>query len=238
MIFAIRTSLRELLEMKNSGKTKEGMIFHNLSTFGVIVVCILLSTNPIAVNGFKNVNKEVHRACIEKKSLTHFKMNTITHFTEIEVRTNDGVSVHDITEEIESIIKKSRVREGLVTVLSKHSTVGISINEMEPRMVNDIRQFFLNIVPPTHPWLHNDLDYREGPTGYPGGDEAWRDMRRTQPVNAHSHLIAMLLGTSESVPISKGKMQKGTFQNILMIEADGFQKKKRTVGVQIIGQGE
>ena len=173
-----------------------------------------------------------------KLSALSLSMGLVTHFEEVIVPTNDGVSVHDITEEIEAIVAKTGCEEGLVTVLSKHSTVGISINEMEPRMVDDIRQFFLTTVDPNHPWLHNDLDYRAGPPGYEGGDEAWRDMRRTQPVNAHSHLIAMLLGTSESVPISKGNMQKGTFQNILVIEADGFQKKKRTVCVQVMGQSK
>ena len=162
-------------------------------------------------------------------------MNFVTHYEEIQIQTNDGVSVHDITEDVASIVDKVAVKEGVVTVLSKHSTVGISINEMEGRLVDDIRQFFLRLADPNEPWLHNDLDYRVGPPGYPGGDEAWRDFRRTQPVNTHSHLIAMMLGTSESIPISEGKMKKGTFQNIMVIEADGFEKKKRTVCIQVMG---
>lgn len=162
-------------------------------------------------------------------------MNFVTHYEEIQIQTDSGISVHDVTEEVASIVDKTSVKEGVVTVLSKHSTVGISINEMEGRLVDDIRQFFLTVVDPNKPWLHNDLDYRVGPPGYPGGDEAWRDFRRTQPVNTHSHLIAMMLGTSESIPISEGKMKKGTFQNIMVIEADGFEKKKRTVCIQVMG---
>ena len=162
-------------------------------------------------------------------------MNFVTHYEEIQIQTDSGISVHDVTKEVASIVDKTSVKEGVVTVLSKHSTVGISINEMEGRLVDDIRQFFLTVVDPNKPWLHNDLDYRVGPPGYPGGDEAWRDFRRTQPVNTHSHLIAMMLGTSESIPISEGKMKKGTFQNIMVIEADGFEKKKRTVCIQVMG---
>jgi hypothetical protein len=41
------------------------------------------------------------------------------------------------------------------------------------------------------PYLHNDLHLREGPPGWPGGNEAWRAQ---EPINAHSHLISMLLG--------------------------------------------
>ena len=45
---------------------------------------------------------------------------------------------------------------------------------MEGRLVDDIRQYFLNLAPPHLPYLHNDLDYRVGPPDWPGGDEAWR----------------------------------------------------------------
>lgn len=47
-----------------------------------------------------------------------------------------------------------------MTVLSKHSTVSIMINEMEPRLVDDTRQFLSNLAPSAYPYLHNDLDYR------------------------------------------------------------------------------
>lgn len=213
---------------------KRDKIQLNMYQLCFAAIFIIFSSVPLS-KGFHSGRMRV-KSSVGSGSISSLRMSLVTHFEEVIVQTNDGVSVHDITEEIAAIVGKTGCEEGLVTVLSKHSTVGISINEMEPRMVDDIRQFFVTTVDPNHPWLHNDLDYRVGPPGYEGGDEAWREMRRTQPVNAHSHLIAMLLGTSESVPISKGKMQKGTFQNILVIEADGFQKKKRTVCVQVMGK--
>jgi len=60
---------------------------------------------------------------------------------------------------------KSEVKEGVVTVISKHSTVSVTINEMEPRLVDDTRQFLLKLAPPYYPYLHNDLDQRVGPPG-------------------------------------------------------------------------
>lgn len=105
-----------------------------------------------------------------------------------------------------------------MTVLSRHSTVSVIIQEMEGRFVDDARQFLVKLAPPLYPYLHNDLDYRfvtaskhkcikiliyaygklyntrVGPPNWPGGDAAWRAFRATQPVNAHSHLIAMCLG--------------------------------------------
>ena len=96
-----------------------------------------------------------------------------------------------------------------------------------------IRQYFLSLAPPYRPHLHNDLDYRVGPSDWPGGDEAWRTFRRTQPVNTHSHLIAMMLGTSESIPISDGVMKKGKYQSIMVVDVDG--PKSRGLAVQITG---
>ena len=57
-----------------------------------------------------------------------------------------------------------------------------------------------------------------------------------EPVNAHSHLIAMLVGTSESIPVDKGEMKIGTYQNIIVVDADGTDgKKKRSIAVQVMG---
>ena len=79
---------------------------------------------------------------------------------------------------------------------------------------------------------------RVGPDDWPGGDEAWKDFRATQPVNAHSHIIAMMIGNSEMVPISQGVMQIGKYQNIMVIDADGQKGKARTILVQITGTKE
>ena len=83
---------------------------------------------------------------------------------------------------------------------------------------------------------------RSGPPGWPGGDDAWRAFRAGEPVNAHSHLIAMLTGgeranaslfilhlipqylqgTSESIPINVGSLKIGTYQNIMVVCAFHF----------------
>jgi thiamine phosphate synthase YjbQ (UPF0047 family) len=167
------------------------------------------------------------------RTSSSLQMEFVAHYTEIELTTDHGMSIFDITSQIEDIVSDSGCQEGAVTVLSKHSTVSISINEMEGRLVDDIRQYFLALAPPHRPYLHNDLDYRVGPDDWVGGDEAWRAFRRTQPVNTHSHLIAMMLGTSESIPISTGVMKKGKYQSILAVDIDG--PKKRVISVQVTG---
>jgi hypothetical protein len=79
---------------------------------------------------------------------------------------------------------------------------------------------------------------RVGPPDWPGGDEAWRAFRAKEPVNAHSHLIQVLMGTSESIPVSAGLLKIGRYQNVIVIDADGpidGPNKKRTIAVQVMG---
>ena len=99
--------------------------------------------------------------------------------------------------------------------------------------MDDARQFLLKLVPPLYPYLHNDLHVR-----FPPDDDRWKgtveEWRAQEPLNAHSHLIAMLLGQSVTVPICDGKMTLGTWQSILFVELDG--ERERTVGIQVSGE--
>ncbi len=61
--------------------------------------------------------------------------------------------------------------------------------------------------------------------------ETWRAQ---EPINAQSHLMAMLLGSSESLPIVDGALQIGTWQSLLLVELDG--PRKRRIGVHVMGE--
>ena len=60
--------------------------------------------------------------------------------------------------------------------------------------------------------------------------QAWRNQ---EPINAHSHLISMMLGSSESIPVVNGDMVIGQWQSVLLVDLDG--PRDRTVGVQLMG---
>ncbi|PSC67996.1 acetamidase [Micractinium conductrix] len=91
-----------------------------------------------------------------------------------------------------------------------------------------MRQFLARLAPAGQPYLHNDLQYREAPIGWPGGWEAWAAQ---EPENAHSHLLSMVLGNSETIPITGGKLALGQWQSVMLVELDGA--RARTVGVQL-----
>lgn len=205
---------------------------HHRIIMSALLLSLVVALQLTASSAFSGSGPTLQTRGRSSSSL-QMSMEFMSHYEEISLDTDHAMSVFDITPQIEAIVAKSGCKEGTVTVLSKHSTLSISINEMEGRLVDDIRQYFLNLAPPHLPYLHNDLDYRVGPPDWPGGDEAWRDFRRTQPVNTHSHLIAMMLGTSESIPISEGVMKKGKYQSILAVDIDG--PKGRGIAVQITG---
>ena len=138
----------------------------------------------------------------------------------IELMTNDGISLHDIMVEIKKAVQDSGIRNGFVTVTSQHTTTAISINENEERLVEDVKRFLKRIVPPTDKYLHNDIELRDCP--------------EDEPENAHSHLAAMLLGSSEAIALSEGELVLGQYQSVMLYELDG--PRTRRVNVQIYGE--
>jgi secondary thiamine-phosphate synthase enzyme len=146
----------------------------------------------------------------------------LNFFQELHVSTDGSFEVSDITENIRAAVRDSRVLEGLVTVSSLHTTCALSVNENEKCLSADIRDFFLKIAPPEGPYKHNDLHLRVG-------------IPPDEPENAHSHLIAMLLGNSETVTIHHGELVLGRYQSILLLEMDG--PRERTLAVQVLGTG-
>lgn len=154
----------------------------------------------------------------------------VSGYEELSVKTSKGIHLVDITKDVKRIVTETGIVEGTVTILSKHTTTGITINEMEPRLVDDIRQYFLKLVPPDYPYLHNDLHLRKGPIDWPGGDDAWR---KQEPVNCHSHIISMIFGNSESIPVSNGQLKIGTWQSVIVVECDG--PRSRNISVQVTG---
>lgn len=141
------------------------------------------------------------------------------------------VSVEDVTGVVAKFVEDSGLQEGFVTIMSKHTTTGITINEYETRLANDLREWLLGLAPPDGSYGHNDIDSRPDgeaerqrclENGWNIDDpeilQKWRDQ---EPINAHSHLLAMLLGTTESVPVSRGKLLLGQWQSIMLVDLDG-----------------
>jgi secondary thiamine-phosphate synthase enzyme len=141
------------------------------------------------------------------------------HHEVLEIPTDRPIGIYNVTPRIKNILEKTGIQNGQVIVFSRHTTTAIAINEDEERLLVDIEAYLRKLAPPEDKYLHNDLHLRDVPPD--------------EPINAHSHLMAMTLGTSEVIPIIDGKLSLGTWQSILFLELDG--PRKRTLSVQFSG---
>lgn len=165
-----------------------------------------------------------------------------------------AISVEDLTPTIVELLEQSGMKHGVVNIISRHTTTAITINERESRLAQDMADYFLKLAPPDERsssevsqegvrYKHNDIDKRPDSqeeaqrcrdNGWNIDDplelQKWRDQ---EPINAHSHLLAMLLGSSESIPVVDGKMVIGQWQSVLLVDLDG--PRDRTVGIQFLG---
>lgn len=138
----------------------------------------------------------------------------------IEIKTDLGICIYNLTPQLVKIINSSSIKNGQVLVFSQHTTTALAINENEDRLLEDVKVYLEKLAPATAKYLHNDLHLRDVPTD--------------EPMNAHSHLMAMMLSTSEVIPIVEGKLALGTWQSVLFFELDG--PRQRNVFVQISGE--
>jgi secondary thiamine-phosphate synthase enzyme len=137
----------------------------------------------------------------------------------IEVETSQGINIYNITPQIEALISSTTIRNGQVIVFSRHTTTALAINENEERLLADIKVYLQKLAPESERYLHNDLHLRDVP--------------KDEPINAHSHLMAITLSTTEVIPVVDRKLALGTYQSVLLFELDG--PRKRTVLCQVSG---
>jgi isopentenyl-diphosphate delta-isomerase len=125
----------------------------------------------------------------------------------------------DITPDVQTAVSRSGLRQGHAQIFAKHTTAAIRINENEPLLMADFRQFLERLVPPGG-YDHDDMSRRVG-------------VPADEPVNGHSHCRHLLLSSSETIPISDGRLALGVYQRLFLIEL--CSPRNREVNVQIMG---
>ena len=116
---------------------------------------------------------------------------------QLEVRSH-GKGLYEITDDVQSKIDKSGVRNGTVTVFVQHTSCSIVIMEnADPTAQRDLEKFFDRLVPENADYFTHDAE---------GGDDM------------PSHIRMVLTRTSETVPVMDGKMQLGTWQGVFLFE--------------------
>jgi secondary thiamine-phosphate synthase enzyme len=121
-----------------------------------------------------------------------------------------------ITSQLQELVERSGLDEGVLVAAGQHTTTALVVNENEQRLLADFEAFMRRLVPQQHPWLHNDLELRA-------------DIPPDEPRNAHSHLIALILGNHLTLPIQHGRLALGRYQDVLLVELDGPRQRKLLV---------
>lgn len=139
----------------------------------------------------------------------------------LDIETDSRIGIYNVTPLIEKILLETSIKSGQVLIFSRHTTTALTINEYEERLLEDLKSYLRKLAPQSEKYLHNDLHLR-------------KNIPPDEPMNAHSHLMAMTLSTSEVIPVVDGKLGLGTWQSVLFCELDG--PRKRTLLIQVCGQ--
>jgi secondary thiamine-phosphate synthase enzyme len=132
-------------------------------------------------------------------------------FNEIYVRSRERIELIDITGEIERIIKESGIKNGFCIIFVPHATATLIINEHESGLLTDIVNKIKELFPLNAQYQHNIIDD-----------------------NAHAHIASSIIGSEKIFPIKDGRIIRGTWQNIFLVELDGPRSQRRII-VEVIG---
>lgn len=132
----------------------------------------------------------------------------------LQFSTKGNTDILDITEQLQSALLRTKLKEGLLVVFVIGSTGGLGAMEYEKGLVSDTKRFFEELAPEGKNYLH-DRSHANG--------------------NAHSHLRATLLGPCLTLPFTEGRLLLGVWQQIVFMDFDTRQRQREIV-VQAIGE--
>ena len=139
-------------------------------------------------------------------------MLVATHTEQLKTKGRDDCV--DITDAVQDVVSRAKIREGLVTVFVTGSTAGVTTIEYEPGLVRDLKEAVERLFPERLRYAHHES----------AGDE-----------NGFSHLRASFIGPSLTVPIVKGRLTLGTWQQIVLIDFD-VRPRSRSYQIQVVGE--
>ncbi len=163
---------------------------------------------------------------------------TVYHET-FKIQSDRRPTFHDVTEQVQAVLKKSGIKEGILLVFSQHTTCSVIIQEASDDvnywgtelLMQDLVNVLENVIPTCR---------SEGQYLHPGPKHIQAAARRNElpswSLNTDAHLRSVLMGRSVSVPVNDGALILGEFGQIYFADFDQVRARERTVRVQIIGE--
>jgi len=121
----------------------------------------------------------------------------------------------NITPEVKKAVRESNVQEGIIHLFVEHSTAALTTIEFEPGVIADLKRALSVLAPDNADYAHH-LKWDDG--------------------NGRSHVKAALVGPSITIPVSKGYLMCGTWQQVVLLELDVRAGRERTVICTVIGK--
>ena len=140
----------------------------------------------------------------------------------IGIQTKGEFDFVDLTDEINSFVENSGIKDGLVNIQIMHTSSALIVNENEPLLREDMKRNLENCAPKSLEYQHDDFSIRTV------------NLCNDEYKNGHSHCKAIHLLPSVTINLISGKLQLGQWQKVMLIELD--RSRPRKVQVQIIGE--
>ena len=134
------------------------------------------------------------------------------HSGELRLSTQGDADVIDITAGVQQVVEVAGAQEAQALAFVRGSTAAIATMEYEPGGVHDLQAMLDRLIPSAGDYEHNRLNH---------------------DTNSHAHQRASLIGPSEAVPITGGRLALGTWQQLVLIDFDD-RPRERTVIVQVL----
>jgi secondary thiamine-phosphate synthase enzyme len=134
----------------------------------------------------------------------------------VEIDTNSGIDIVDITALVAEHLAQNGIVRGAVLLFVPGSTGALTTIEYESGVIQDLADAIERLVPRDIPYAH---------------DQRWGDG------NGFSHVRAALLGPSLNIPVLQGRLGLGTWQQIVLINFDNRARRRRLI-IQVMGEKE
>jgi secondary thiamine-phosphate synthase enzyme len=134
------------------------------------------------------------------------------HTGELRLATQGDNDIVNITDGVARVVATAEFNNALATAFVRGSTAAVTTMEFEPGGVEDLGAALDRLLPREGDYAHNRLNHDS---------------------NSHAHQRASIVGPSESVPVSDGRLVLGTWQQIVLIDFDD-RPRERTVVVQVV----
>lgn len=145
-----------------------------------------------------------------------------SRFFSILLKTKKSFQFFDLTEKIKKIVKKSKIKNGILLIQTLHTTTALILNEKEPLLLKDFQEILEKLFPRNKKYNHDDFSKRKV------------NLCLRKCANGHAHCKAIFLQPSLVLNVKDAKPILGKWQRILFLELGG--PRERNIQLQILGE--